>query len=91
MSSVPWTRWMLNKTSDTSVLTSLQTACVRHDSFIARTQRFDASTFGLSPAEAGAMEPQQRLPLELGYASLHGSSQRRVTLMGGDGGVFLGI
>ena len=37
------------------------------------------------------MDPQQRLLLELGYAALHGSSQRRVTLMGGDGGVFLGI
>ena len=37
------------------------------------------------------MDPQQRLLLELGYAALHGSSQRRVTLMGGDGGVLLGI
>ena len=37
------------------------------------------------------MDPQQRLLLELGYAALHGSSQRRVALMGCDGGVFLGI
>ena len=37
------------------------------------------------------MDPQQRLLLELGYAALHGSSQRRVTLMDADGGVFLGI
>ena len=37
------------------------------------------------------MDPQQRLLLELGYAALHASSHRRVTLMGGDDGVFLGI
>ena len=37
------------------------------------------------------MDPQQRLLLELGYASLHGSYQRQTTLMGGDGGVFVGI
>ena len=37
------------------------------------------------------MDPQQRLLLEVGYAALHASSHRRVTLMGGDSGVFLGI
>jgi hypothetical protein len=31
------------------------------------------------------MDPQQRLLLELGYAALHGSSQRRITLMGAAG------
>ena len=37
------------------------------------------------------MDPQQRLLLEHGYASLHGSSQRRVPLRGGDSGVFLAL
>ena len=37
------------------------------------------------------MDPQQRLLLELGYAALHGACARRVTLMSGDEGVFLGI
>ena len=37
------------------------------------------------------MDPQQRLLLDVGYCVLHASSQRRVTLMGSDGGVFLGI
>merc|ERR1711938_45424 len=37
------------------------------------------------------MDPQQRLLLEHGYSSLHAALQRRVTLMGGDEGVFLGI
>ena len=69
----------------------MQASCVRHSGFVAGAQRFDAAAFGLSSAEAGAMDPQQRLLLELGYASLHGSYERRATLMGGDGGVFLGI
>ena len=54
-------------------------------------QRFDARVFGIALAEAGAMDPQQRLLLERGYASLHTSSHRRIVLMGGDAGVFLGI
>merc|ERR1712023_280691 len=37
------------------------------------------------------MDPQQRLLAEVGDASLHASSHRRASLMGSDGGVFLGI
>ena len=88
---MPLTRWVLEETADVSVLTSVQAQCVRYGGFVAGTERFDAAAFGLSPAEVGAMDPQQRLLLELGYAALHGSSHRRVTLLGGDGGVFLGI
>ena len=45
----------------------------------------------LTYAAAAAMDPQQRLLLEQGYAAAHGAAQRRATLMGGDGGVFVGI
>merc|ERR1712097_183997 len=91
MGGVPSTRWVLEAAVDASGLTSTQVACARHGGFVLGVQRFDAPAFGLSPAEAAAMDPQQRLLLELGYASLHGSSHRRTTLLGGDGGVFLGI
>ena len=91
MGSVPLTRWALEEIADTSALTSVQAACVRHGGFVGGAQRFDAAAFSLSLAEAGAMDPQQRLLLELGYAALHGSSQRRITLMGCDVGVLLGI
>ena len=79
MSGVPRTRWDLNGAVDSARLTSTQVACVRHGGFIATVDRFDAPAFGLSTAEASAMDPQQRLLLECGYASLHGSSQRRAT------------
>ena len=91
MGDVPATRWVLAQVVDMSVLTSVQASCVRHGGFVVGAQRFDASSFGISHAEASAMDPQQRLLLELGYAALHSSLHRRVTLMSGDGSVFLGI
>ncbi|MBO8631102.1 hypothetical protein INO08_15465, partial [Staphylococcus aureus] len=54
-------------------------------------QRFDALIFGISDAEAIAMDPQQRLLMEEGYAALHASAYRRVTLSGSSGGVLVGI
>ena len=91
MSGVPASRWVLAAMVDPSTLTAVQQACVQHGGFVSGADRFDCVSFGISPAEAHAMDPQQRLLLELGYASLHASSHRRVTLMGGDSGVFLGI
>jgi 3-oxoacyl-(acyl-carrier-protein) synthase len=37
------------------------------------------------------MDPQQRLLLETAYAALHVSGARQSTLLGGEGGVFVGI
>ena len=91
MGSVPGARWTLALCVDVGALSAAQASCVRHGGFLARAQRFDASSFGISAAEAGAMDPQQRLLLEGAYAALHASCHRRVRLLGGDGGVFLGI
>jgi acyl carrier protein len=91
MGKVPSTRWVIEEAVDMRLLSSVQTACVQHGGFVAGAERFDGGAFGISPAEAGAMDPQQRLLLELGYGALHASCARRATLMGGDGGVFLGI
>ena len=92
MGQVPATRWVLDDVvEDASELTPVQVACARHGGFLAGIQRFDARGFGISSAEAGVIDPQQRLLLELGYGALHAALHRRVTLMGGDTGVFLGI
>ena len=89
--SVPWTRWVLEEAVDMSALSERQRECVQHGGFIPGIQVFDNTAFHISSAEAKWMDPQQRLLLELGYASLHESSHRRATLMGGGCGVFLGI
>ena len=89
--SVPQERWVQEEAVDTRVLSALEAACVSHGGFMLGAQRFDPVIFGISPTEAYAMDPQQRLLLEHAYASLHGSLQRRMTLLNGDGGVFLGI
>ena len=91
LGSVPAARWTLALEVDVETLTSAQASSVRHGGFVAHAQRFDGLLFGISPAEASAMDPQQRLLLQLGYAAMHASLHRRVTLMGSDGGVFLGI
>ena len=63
----------------------------QHGGFCSAVERFDNASFRISPAEAEAMDPQQRMLLEAGYLALHGSGQRRAGLMGGDSGVFVGI
>ena len=87
--SVPLTRWVLEEAVDVTMLSAAQASCASRR--LCRRRAFDSTIFTISIAEAGAMDPQQRLLLELGYAALHGSIYRRATLMGGDGGVFLGI
>ena len=77
--------------STVGVLTSTQAACARYAGFVASAQRFDARAFGVTPAEARAMDPQQRRLLEHGYAALHAAARRRAGLLGGGSGVFLGI
>ena len=55
---VPATRWVLEEVADTSVLSSVEQACVVHCGFVAGAQRCDAASFSISPAEAKALEPQ---------------------------------
>ena len=84
-------RWTLSEAVDASLLSASQLACARHGGFVAGADRFANTAFRVSPAEAEVMDPQQRMLLEAGYAGLHSAGQRRATLVGGDGGVFVGI
>ena len=63
----------------------------RHGAFICGAAAFDNGRFAIAPAEAGAMDPQQRVLLECGYAALHTSAFERATLFGSGTGVALGI
>jgi acyl transferase domain-containing protein len=50
---------------EVSSLTTVQHACVVHGSFIYGAQLFDNRAFGVSPSEAAAMAPEQRLLLQV--------------------------
>ena len=79
---VPSSRWLP---------APISTLAERHGAFLAAAQHFDGGFFGISPAEAHAMDPQQRQLLEVGYASLHGTGERLPSLRTADVGAFLGI
>ncbi|CAM9641834.1 unnamed protein product, partial [Scytosiphon promiscuus] len=51
---------------------------------------FDDTFFGVPPAEARCMDPQQRMMLEVGYEALHRAGFTRETLRGSDTGIFVG-
>ncbi|CAN0380853.1 unnamed protein product, partial [Discosporangium mesarthrocarpum] len=51
---------------------------------------FDGGFFKISPAEARAMDPQQRIMLEVGYEALHRAGFTRTSLEGSPTGVFVG-
>ena len=64
---------------------------VRHLGFVWGAELADNTSFGVSPSEAAAMDPCQRLVLERGYAALHDASMHRASLGGSLTGVFLGF
>ena len=89
VSIVPATRW--DAAERPSGVNASVTDRTRHGAFILDAKAFDNGRFAISPAEAGAMDPQQRVLLEGAYAGLHESSLDRATLSGSGTGVALGI
>ncbi|TXK39229.1 type I polyketide synthase [Nonomuraea sp. C10] len=62
----------------------------RRGGFLQDVHGFDAAFFGISPNEAAAMDPHQRLVLELAWESLESSRTAPGGLRGSAAGVFLG-
>lgn len=65
-------------------------AALRNGAFIGGVDAFDARFFGISPAEAAQMDPQQRLFLEVAWEALEDAGQTRQSVRGRDVGVFVG-
>ena len=63
---------------------------VRHTGFVRGAELADNAAFAVSPAEAAAMDPCQRLLLERGYEAVHDGGLHRAALGGSLTGVFLG-
>ncbi|MFC3456350.1 type I polyketide synthase [Amycolatopsis speibonae] len=64
---------------------------VRTGGFLGDIGSFDASFFGISPKEALAMDPQQRILLELSWEALERASIDPTSLRGSTTGVYVGM
>ena len=63
----------------------------RTASFIDDIEKFDASFFGISPREANAMDPQQRILLELSWEALENAGIKTRDLENSETGVYIGV
>ena len=63
---------------------------VRHMGWLLEAVFLDNVAFNVSPMEAAAMDPTQRLLLERGYAALHDAGRDRSSLGGSGTGIFVG-
>ena len=89
ITEVPAARW--NVQAQHSALPEPIASRVRHGGFVCGAQLADNAAFSVSPAEAAAMDPCQRLVLEYGYAASYDAALDRAALSGSLSGVFLGI
>jgi acyl transferase domain-containing protein len=66
------------------------TVSTRHGGFLAGVAEFDAEFFGISPREALAMDPQQRVLLEVAWAAIESAGIDPLSLQRTRTGVFAG-
>jgi amino acid adenylation domain-containing protein len=90
ITQVPAERWDLNDLLDPEPSTPGKMT-TPWGGFLADIDQFDPGFFGISPREARAIDPQQRLILEVGWEALENAGIDPSMLRGGNTGVFVGI
>ena len=86
---VPAVRWDVDMQQ--SLTKASASSRVRHGGFIWSAEFADNAAFTVSPSEAAAMDPCQRLLLEHGYAAMRDAALDRARLGGSLTGIFLGF
>ncbi|MFD7715248.1 type I polyketide synthase [Streptomyces sp. NPDC059814] len=84
---VPANRWNATAWADAE---ASGRAANRRGGFLDDVTGFDADYFGISPAEARQMDPQQRIALEVACAAVEDARRSTASLAGTRTGVFMG-
>lgn len=90
ISEVPRDRWDLDRLYDPDP-DAPGKVYTRWGGFLDAIDQFDAPVFGISHAEAEAMDPQQRVLLEVTWEALEAAGYPPLGLSGTRTGVFMGI
>jgi acyl transferase domain-containing protein/acyl carrier protein len=85
---IPGSRWDLEKHYDADPSTPGKSS-IRHAGLLDRIDGFDAAFFGILPREAGRMDPQQRIFLEVAIDAFDHAGMSRERLAGTRTGVFV--
>ena len=90
-SDIPSTRWDVDAFYDPDPDAAGRMYTRRGAFLDTPVDTFDAAFFGISPREASAMDPVQRLLLELSWEALERAGIAAHTIEGSDAGVFIGV
>ena len=91
LGTIPLTRWDVKQAAlDLAGSPPEVASRIHHGGFLRDAELFARNLFGISTAEATAMDPQQRQLLERGYLAFHAAGMSKPALLGAVVGVNVG-